>query len=72
MYSLKLKLFLNLTRIQKLSLLNFLKIFVKKKIDLSVDKIFYTFLNKQNYYLKINNSQFEWVYNYIHNDKFIQ
>ena len=72
MYSVKSKLFLNLTKIQKSSLLNFLKIFVKKKLDLTVDEIFYAFLDEQNYYLEINNPQFEWIYDYIQNDKFIK
>lgn len=70
MYSLKSKLFLDLTKIQKSSLLNFLKQFVKKKSDLSCDEIFYSFLDEQNYYLEINNPQFEWIYDYINNDKF--
>lgn len=72
MYSLKSKLFLNLTKIQKSSLLNFLKIFVKQKLDLTSEEIFYAFLDEQNYYLEINNPQFEWIYDYINNDKFIK
>lgn len=72
MYSLKSKLFLDLTKIQKSSLLNFLKIFVKKKSDLTVDEIFYEFLDEQQYYLEINKSQFEWIYDYLNEEKFLK
>ena len=72
MYSLKSKLFPELTKIQKSLLLNFLKQFVKKKSDSSCDEIFYDFLDEQDYYLKINNPQFEWIYDCLDNEKFLK
>lgn len=72
MYSLKSKLFSDLTKIQKSSLLNFLKQFVKKKSGLSCDDIFYDFLDEQDYYLKINCPHFDWIYDCLGDEKFLK
>ena len=44
----------------------------KKKSNLSCDEIFYAFLDEQNYYLEINNPQFEWIYEHLNETKFLK
>lgn len=72
MYVFKSKLFLNLTKVQKSSLLNYLKIYVKKNLDTNPDEIFYSFIDEQTYYNEISNPKFTWIYDFLKNDKFLK
>lgn len=71
MYEVKNRIFLELSKTQKSAICNFLRALVKKSPDLSVDKILEKFLDDERYYLEINSSRFEFLENFINDDKFI-
>ena len=59
-----------MTKTQKSALCNFLRTFVKKFSDMNIDDMFEKFLDDEKYYLKINNPRFEFLKNYLDDDKF--
>jgi len=69
-YTLKQNLFLYLTPRQKSQLLSFLKSFIKKYQNLSVDDIFDKFAEEENYYYNIENPHFEFIIEYLENEDF--
>lgn len=69
-YSLKQNLFLYLTPRQKSQLLSYLKSFVKKYSNLSVDDIFDKFIEEENYYFEIENPHFEFIIEHFENEDF--
>lgn len=73
MYEVKRKIFLELTKTQKSALCNFLRAFVKNRINdaISADNILQKFLDDEMYYLEINSSRFEFLREFINEEKFI-
>ena len=72
MYYLKNTLFLELTKNQKASLFSFIKSFVKKHSEMSVDDILALFIEDEEYYYNVNNPHFEWIIDELSKDKFIK
>lgn len=77
MYEVKNRIFLELTKTQKSALCNYLRALVKKQIpqqvrdDNVVDEILQKFLEDEKYYLEINSSRFEFLADFIDDEKFI-
>lgn len=71
MYKTKNRIFLELTKTQKSALCNFLRALVKKLPNLSINEILQKFLDDEKYYLEINSSKFEFLKDFIENEKFI-
>lgn len=71
MYEVKSKIFLNFSKTQKSALCNFLRALVKKEIEKDVDFIVQKFLDDEVYYLEINSSRFEFIREFIDDEKFI-
>ncbi len=71
MYEVKSKVFLEFSKAQKSALCNFLRALVKKFPDFNADKIFQKFLEDEKYYLEINSSRFEFLKDFIDDEKFI-
>ena len=69
MQNAKNSLFLYLTPRQKSQLLGTLKSYAKK-FDLGSEDLAYKFLEDEKYYLDINNPHFEFVKDYLDDDKF--
>ena len=72
MYEVKNRIFLELTKTQKSALCNFLRALTKKLPDLSVDEVLAKFLEDEKYYLEINSSRFEFLSDFIEDEKFIK
>lgn len=72
MFYAKQNLFLYLTPRQKSQLLSFLKSFIKKHSNLSMEDIFDKFAEEENYYFEINNPHFEFIVEYLENEEFIR
>ena len=72
MFYIKQNLFLYLTPRQKSQLLSFLKSFVKKHSNLSVEDILDKFIEEENYYSEINNPHFEFILDYIEDEDFMR
>lgn len=72
MYYLKNIVFLDLTKNQKASLFSFLKSFVKKHNDKTIDEILELFIEDELYYYEQNNPHFEWIIQEFEKDKFIK
>lgn len=72
MFYIKQNLFLYLSVRQKSQLLSFLKSFVKKHSNLSVDDILDKFIEEENYYAEINNPHFEFILEYLDNEEFFR
>lgn len=70
MQNIKSSLFLYLTQRQKSQLLGTLKAYFKKFENLSIDELCYKFLEDEQYYININNPHFEFVGDYLNDDKF--
>lgn len=60
----------SLTKIQKSSLISYVKNFVKKNHSSSVDDIYFEFLEEIEYDFAINYPKFPWIKEYLNNDKF--
>ena len=71
MFYIKQNLFLYLTPRQKSQLLSFLKSFVKKHSNLSVEDILDKFIEEENYYSEINNPHFEFILDYLEDEDFM-
>ena len=72
MFYIKQTLFLYLTPRQKSQLLSFLKSFVKKHSNLSVEDILDKFIEEENYYSEINNPHFEFILDYLEDEDFMR
>lgn len=70
MQNIKSSLFLYLTPRQKSRLLGTLKAYFKKFSDKSIDEICYKFLDDEKYYLDIENPHFEFMKDYLEDDRF--
>lgn len=71
MYEVKSRIFLEFTKTQKSALCNFLRASVKKLHDYSVEKILNKFIEDEKYYLEINSSHFEFLKDFLDDEKFI-
>lgn len=71
MYEVKNRIFLEFTKTQKSALCNFLRAFVKKLHEFSVEKILNKFVEDEKYYLEINSSRLEFLKDFIDDEKFI-
>ncbi len=60
-----------MTKTQKSALCNFLRALVKKSPQFSVEDILDKFLEDEKYYLEINNPHFEFLQNYLDDNKFL-
>ena len=72
MFYIKQNLFLYLTPRQKSQLLSFLKSFVKKHSNLSVEDILDKFIEEENSYSEINNPHFEFILDYLEDEDFMR
>lgn len=72
MYEVKSKIFLELTKTQKSALCNFLRALTKKHDGFGTDEILEKFLEGERYYLEINSSRFEFLKDFLDDDKFIK
>ena len=72
MYRIKNQIYLDMTKTQKSALCNFLRALVKKSPAMSLEDIFDKFIDDEKYYLEINNPHFEFLQNYLDDDKFIE
>ena len=66
MYEIKKQIYLDFTKNQKASLLNYLRAYVKKCINLEVSEIFNRFLDDEKYYQELNCSKFEFLKDVIY------
>lgn len=71
MYEIKNKIFLQLTKTQKSAICNFLRALTKKSPNLGVDEVLDKFVEDEKYYLAINSSRFEFLEDFIYDEKFI-
>ena len=70
MQNIKAIVFLYLTPRQKSQLLGTLKAYFKKFLNLSIDDLIDKFLEDEKYYLDIENPHFEFVKDYLNDDRF--
>ena len=61
-----------MTKTQKSALCNFLRALVKKSPQVSIEDIYDKFVEDERYYLEINNPHFEFLEDYLDNDKFME
>lgn len=71
MYQIKNQIYQEMTKTQKSALCNFLRALVKKSPQFSVEDILDKFLEDEKYYLEINNPHFEFLQNYLDDNKFL-
>lgn len=71
MYQIKSQIYLDMSKTQKSALCNFLRALVKKSQGLSCDDILNKFLDDERYYFEINNPHFEFLKDYLDNNKFL-
>lgn len=71
MYGVKSKIFLEFTKTQKSALCNYLRALTKKLSNLTLDEILEKFCNDERYYFEINSPHFEFLKDFIDDDKFI-
>lgn len=71
MYWIKNQIYQEMTKTQKSALCNFLRALVKKSPQFSVEDILDKFLEDEKYYLEINNPHFEFLQNYLDDNKFL-
>lgn len=72
MYQIKNQIYQDMTKTQKSALCNFLRALVKKSPQMSVGDIYDKFVEDERYYLEINNPHFEFLEDYLDNDKFME
>lgn len=72
MYEVKNRIFLELTKTQKSALCNFLRALVKKMPELLSSEILNKFLEDEKYYIEIDSSRFEFLKEFIDEEKFIK
>ena len=71
MYNIKNQIYLDMSKNQKSALCNFLRAFVKKNPQLSIQELIDKFFDNEKYYIKINNSRFEFLKDIIDDEKFL-
>ena len=72
MYQIKSQIYQDMTKTQKSALCNFLRALVKKSPEIPVNDILDKFVDDERYYFEINNPHFEFLENYLDNDKFLE
>lgn len=72
MYEVKKQIYLDFTKNQKASLCTFLRALVKKTPEQTIEEILNNFLDDERYYLEINASRFEFLKDFLDDDKFLQ
>ncbi len=72
MYAIKNQIYQDMTKTQKSALCNFLRALVKKSPELSVEDILDKFIEDERYYFEINNPHFEFLENYLDDNRFIE
>ncbi len=72
MYAVKNQIYQDMTKTQKSALCNFLRAFVKKSPELSVEDILDKFIEDERYYFEINSPHFEFLENYLDDNRFIE
>lgn len=70
MYNIKQQIYSYFDKTQKSHLCSFLRSFVKQNFQLRVEEIYDEFVEEQDYYLKINNSRFEFLADYLFEEDF--
>ena len=71
MYDVKKRVYLSFSKTQKSALCNYLKSFVKKFPDLSVEELWEKFYEDEKYYLERKSSRFEFLYDIIDDESFL-
>ncbi len=72
MYEIKSRIFLELSKAQKSSLCNHLRALVKNLQGTSTDEILQKFIEDEKYYLEINSSRFEFLADFIDDERFLK
>lgn len=70
MYQIKNQIYPDMTKTQKSALCNYLRALVKKSPQLDVKEIYNKFIDDEIYYFEINNPHFEFLENYLADEKF--
>ena len=70
MYEVKKQIYLDFTRNQKSALCSYLRALVKKTFDESVENLWEKFYEDEKYYLELNCSRFEFLSDFIDEDRF--
>ena len=70
MYEIKKQIYLNFTKNQKSALCNYLRAYVKQRLNLSAEGIFESFKADEKYYLELNCSRFEFLAEIIDDEAF--
>lgn len=73
MYEVKSRIYLEFTKTQKSALCNFLRALTKKELNdnINADNILQKFLEDERYYLEINSSRFEFLADFLDDEKFV-
>ena len=71
MYEVKKQIYLDFTKNQKSALCNYLRAYVKQRLNMSCDAIFESFVEDEKYYLELDCSRFEFLSDTIDNDEFM-
>lgn len=71
MYEVKKQIYLDFTKNQKSALCNYLRAYVKQRLNMSCDAIFESFVEDEKYYLELECSRFEFLSDTIDNDEFM-
>ena len=72
MYEVKKQIYIDLTKTQKSALCNFLRALVKKTPEQNIDELLEKFIEDEQYYIKINNSRFEFLENMLEDEQFLK
>lgn len=72
MYATKQRIYKDFDKTQKSMICTFLRSFVKQNIELSIENILDKFIEEQSYYLKINNSRYQFLENILDDDEFLK
>lgn len=70
MYEVKKRVYLSFSKTQKSALCNYLKAFVKKMPEFSVNELWEKFYEDEKYYLEMNSSRFEFLCDIIESEDF--
>lgn len=72
MYEIKKQIYLQMTKNQKAALCGYLRALVKKSPELNCDEILDKFIEDERYYNEINASRFEFLKDFIDDDRFLK
>lgn len=70
MYNVKNSIFKEMTKTQKSALCNFLRAYVKKSQNTSVEQLLTNFIDDELYYIEIKNPHFEFLVDYLEEEEF--